>query len=141
MRTFYVFSIKKMFNPLYEKKTINIYKILNNIKTMDRKELLLAKKYYMRTINKIDKKKIDNYLLMNNMNNFYYTKTGFSHELYSDKEYSRLTIYNTYMKIKTNNNISSFFKDIYNINKDYFIVDFDNKDYFYLEDLKLKLLV
>ncbi|MBO6195419.1 MAG: sporulation inhibitor of replication protein SirA [Bacilli bacterium] len=141
MRTFYIFSINKILSPIYENKSGNIYNMLNKVRNYNKKELVFAKKIYLKIINPIDKKKIDNYLLMNYMNNFYYTKMNNIHKLKSDKEYSKLTIHNTYIKIVTNNNISSFFKDFYNINKNYFIIDFDNKDYFYLEDLRLKLLV
>ncbi len=141
MRTFYIFSINRVLNPLYENKSGNIYNMLNKIRNYNKKELVFAKKLYLKIVNPIDKKKIDNYLLMNYMNDFYYTKINNIHELKSEKEYSKLTIHNTYIKIITTNNISSFFKDFYNINKEYFVIDFDNKDYFYLDDLKLKLLV
>ena len=48
-----------------------------------------------------------------------------------------LIILSTFMFIGCSNNESKKLVE----NKDYFIVDFDNKDYFYLEDLKLKLLI
>ena len=47
--------------------------------------------------------------------------------------------YNTFIKIVTNTNISTFFKDLYLLNENLFLVDFDNKDYFYITDLKKKI--
>ena len=141
MYVYYIFSINKMFNPIYQNKSHNIYMALNKIKKYDKKELLLAKKMYSRIIEPIERRKIDNYLLMNYMNNNNYTKINSNHELVNNNEFSRLLIYNTYIKIITSNNISSFLNDLYNINRDYFVIDFKNENYFFLQDLKTKLLV
>ena len=140
MRTYYIFRINSELIPLYERKSTNIYKILNRINSFNKKEYRLAKKIYSRIIVPLNKKKIDNYILMNHMNDLYYTKNLNRHELLSTFEESRLYIHNTYIKIITTNNISTFFKDIYSINNNYFVIDFNNKDYFYLDDLKVKLL-
>ena len=141
MRTFYIFRINKILNPLYEKKSNNIFNMLNKIYNLDKKEYSYAKRLYSRIIIPIDKNKLNNYLLMNHMNDFYYTKINNVHELSSDKEISKLIVYNSFIKINTNVNISSFFKDICTLGDDYFVIDFKNRDYFYLEDLKIKLLV
>lgn len=140
MRTFYIFKINNFLNPMYERKTINIYKILDKINNLDKKEYLLAKKLYSKIIIPFNKNKIDNFLLMNHMNDLYYTKNKNMHILKSSMEDSKLYIYNTYIKIITTKNISTFFKDIYNFDKDLFVVDFINKDFFYIGDLKAKLL-
>ena len=140
MRTFYIFKINNFLNPMYERKTINIYKILDKINNLDKKEYLLAKKLYSKIIIPFNKNKIDNFLLMNHMNDLYYTKNKNMHILKSSMEDSKLYIYNTYIKIITTKNISTFFKDIYNFDKDLFVVDFVNKDFFYIGDLKAKLL-
>lgn len=140
MRTFYIFKINNLLNPIYERKTTNIYKLLDKIKKLDKRDYKIAKSLYSKTIIPINKGKIDNYLLMNHMNDLYYTKNNNIHELSSDMEESKLIIYNTYIKVTSTNNISSFFKDIYELDKNLFAIDFENKDYFYLDDLKVKLL-
>ena len=140
MRTFYIFNINNMINPMYERKTTNIYKIFNEIRKMDKKEFCLAKKLYKRLIIPINKYKIDDTLFKIHMNDFYYKKNNNIHELNSDMENSRLIINNTYMKIISTKNVSSFFKDLCMFNDNYFVIDFNNKDYFYLRDLKVKLL-
>ena len=141
MRTYYLFKINKILNPVYETKTNNIYKMLSKINSLDKKEFVLAKKLYTKIVIPIDKHRIDNHLLMSHINDMYYTKNNNVHTLYSDLEESRVIIYNTYIKIITTKNISSFFKDMYTINKDFFVVDFNNKDYFYLSSLFQKSLV
>lgn len=141
MRTYYIFKINKLLNPIYEEKTTSIYKLLEKVNNLDKKEYALAMKIYSKLVIPIDKKKIDNYLIMNHINDLYYTKSSNIHTLYSDMEKSKLKIYNTYIKIITTNNISSFFKDIFNMDNSFFCVDFENKDYFYISSLYEKSLV
>ena len=140
MRTYYIFRINNSLNKIYEKNSISIYKMLNKINNMDKKEYEFAKRIYKKTVIPINKNLIDKYILMIHMNDIYYKKYGNVHILNSEREESKLYLYNTYIKIITTNNISSFFKDIYSINNNMFCIDFENKDYFYLDDFELKLL-
>jgi len=140
MRTYYIFRVNNNLNKIYEKNSVSIYKMLNKINTMDKKEYEFAKKIYKKTVLPINKNLIDKYILMIHMNDIYYKKYGNVHILNSGREESKLYLYNTYIKIITSNNISSFFKDIYSINNNLFCVDFENKDYFYLDDFEVKLL-
>lgn len=140
MRTYYIFKINKLMNPYYEKKTASIYKILEKISNFNKKEYLLANKIYKRVVVPLDKNKIDNYILMNHINDIYYTKNNKVHELYSSKEDSKLIICNTYIKIITTNNISTFFKDICSLSNDFFVIDFKNKDYFYIDEFRINVL-
>lgn len=70
--------------------------------------------------------KLDGYSIYNNIHQYtnYYTD-----------EVSKLTIYNSYMVLKSNVNNSSFFKELINI-PNLFIIDFDAEDYFWLSSLK-----
>ena len=140
MRTYYIFRVNNNLNKIYEKNSVSIYKMLNKINSMDKKEYEFAKKIYKKTVLPINKNLIDKYILMIHMNDIYYKKYGNVHILNSGREESKLYLYNTYIKIITSNNISSFFKDIYSINNNLFCVDFENKDYFYLDDFEVKLL-
>ena len=140
MRTYYIFKINKSINPINEKRTVNTYKLLNKIYKYSNKDYKEAYKLYRKIVMPINKYKLDNYLLMNHINDFYYIKKDNIHELNSKKEKSKLIINNTYIKIITTSNISSFFKDMFSINNDFFVIDFKNKDYFYLEEFKVNLL-
>lgn len=139
MRTYYIFKINDELKTMYNKKSNNIYKLLNSIRLSDIKDKNRINKLYKRITKTINKKLVNDYIIRNHLNDFYYKKIGIYHELSNEVENSILIVNNTYIKIVTNNNISTFFKDLYSINDNYFLIDFDNKDYFYLEDLKTKI--
>ncbi len=139
MRTFYIFKINNGFNTLYNKKTSNIYKILNRINNLDVSETKKAINIYRKIIRPINKEGIDYFITKNHFNDFYYKKNNNCHELKNNKEKSIMFINKTYIKIVCSNNISTFFKDIYSIDKRLFAIDFDYKDYFYIEDLNSKI--
>jgi len=139
MRTFYIFKINNGFNTLYNKKTSNIYKILNRINNLDVSETKKAINIYRKIIRPINKEGIDYFITKNHFNDFYYKKNNNCHELKNNKEKSIMFINKTYIKIVCSNNISTFFKDIYSIDKRLFVIDFDYKDYFYIEDLNSKI--
>ena len=139
MRTYYIFKINDELKTIYNKKSNNIYKLLNSIRLSDIKDKNRINKLYKRITKTINKKLVNDYIIRNHLNDFYYKKIGIYHELSNEVENSILIVNNTYIKIVTNNNISTFFKDLYSINDNYFLIDFDNKDYFYLDDLKTKI--
>ena len=139
MRTFYIFKINNGCNTLYNKKTSNIYKILNRINNLDISESKKAINIYRKIIKPINKDRL-NYLITNrHMNDFYYRLINNCHELKNNKEKSMMFINKTYIKIVCSNNVSTFFKDIYMIDKELFVVDFKYKDYFYIEDFNSKI--
>ena len=139
MRTFYIFKINNGCNTLYNKKTSNIYKILNRINNLDIFESKKAINIYRKIIKPINKDRL-NYLITNrHMNDFYYRLINNCHELNNNKEKSMMFINKTYIKIVCSNNVSTFFRDIYMIDKDLFVVDFKYKDYFYIEDFNSKI--
>ena len=139
MITFYIFKINNGCNTLYNKKTSNIYKILNRINNLDISESKKAINIYRKIIKPINKDRL-NYLITNrHMNDFYYRLINNCHELKNNKEKSMMFINKTYIKIVCSNNVSTFFKDIYMIDKDLFVVDFKYKDYFYIEDFNSKI--
>ena len=141
MRTFYIFKINTILNPIYKTNKTVVFKILSNINKYSSKDYKLAKRIYHKIIISIDKDKINNYILNMHLNDIYYKKELNRHILDSSLEKSILTINNTYIKIQTSNNISSFFKDLIPICNDMFCVDFKSIDYFYLKDLGTKVLV
>ena len=139
MRTYYIFKINNGCNTLYNKRTSNIYKILNRINDLDMNETHKAINIYKKIIRPINRDRIDYLITKKHMNDFYYTKINNCHELKNAKEKSIMFINKTYIKIVCSNNISSFFKDIYMIDKDLFVIDFKYKDYFYIEDFNNKI--
>ena len=89
----------------------------------------------------INKKIFNNYIMLKHRDDIFYTKNDNVHTIENDKEISRLTINNTFLKIKSNKNINSFIKDIVDSKECLFVIDFQNKDYFWINEIKLKTLV
>ena len=139
MRTYYIFKINDSFTTLYNNKSNSIYKMLNDIRLSNKKDSVKISKFYNKLTKPLDKKKINDLIIRNHINDFYYKKIGIYHELSNNMEGSILTVNNTFIKIVTHTNISTFFKDLYLLNENLFLVDFDNKDYFYITDLKKKI--
>ena len=141
MRTYYIFKIDKKSNTIYKRNKTAIYKLLYKINKLGKSEYKLGNRLYKNIIIPLDKIRINNYILSNHINDIYYKKEDNLHSLDSAFEKSRLIVYNTYIKIITTNNISSFFKDLSPISNNLFCVDFNNTDYFYIDELELKSLV
>ena len=60
--------------------------------------------------------------------------------LYSE-EVTFLKIFHSHVKIKTNNDFSSFFESIKELNDNIFICDFDNQDFFWLNKIRYESIV
>ena len=69
-----------------------------------------------------------------------YDKSLNKHVFDDGMEKTKLTVYNTYIKIKTNKSITSFFKILSN-EENVFVCDFNNKDYFWLNKVYENTLV
>ncbi len=137
MRTFYIFLIKKHFKILNIHNPYNLYKELETISK--------STKYNIDTnMNKFNqlKQDINKELLNNNTYSYYknkitYTKTNNIHSInnFFTKENTKLIINKNYIVIKTNKPNPSFIEYLKNINNNFFVCDFDNKDYFWLSKI------
>lgn len=139
MRTYYIFEIKDEFYKLYKDGPNTLYIIL--------RQLFLLKKqqadYGFNIFNQLTKQQ-DKYLLNKNIfvkyhKEMIYTKLGNEHiinNLFKD-EISILTIKNSHIMLSTNQNYSSFFNILIEYSNNYFVVDFKNQDYFFLNEIKM----
>ena len=60
--------------------------------------------------------------------------------IYSD-EITLLKVFNSHIKIKSNKNYTPFLNTIKQYNKNIFICDFENKDYFWANKIKFQSIV
>lgn len=128
MKTFYLFSINNMFLTKYNKKTISTYKILNNIyKNYD-------EKLFNKFTTKINKEKIDIQIYLNHRNDFYYYKKNNKHIIDNANEYVEMEINNNFITIKTNKENNTLLNDLINMKEKLFLIDFENKNYFWLKE-------
>lgn len=139
MRTFYIFRMKREFVNLYRENPNSLYNILKHLYFMKRHEAEYGFNLFNQLTEKIDKDTLDREIYIKYHNEMVYSKNHNEHiinNLYKD-EISILTIKKAYILITANKNYSSFFNIIGNIGDEYFICDFVNQDYFWINELKM----
>ena len=141
MRTFYIFKINNMFQTFYNDKSNILFKMFNEIYSSNDQDLINKFRLFEQITIPFNKRIFNNYVMLKHRDDIFYTKNDNVHTVENDKEISRLTINNTFLKIKSNKNINSFIKDIYDSKESVFVIDFQNKDYFWINEIKLKTLV
>ena len=141
MRTFYIFKINSMFQTFYNDKANILFKMLNEIYKSNNDELMNNFRLFEKITIPFNKNILDNYILIKHDSDLYYNKKESVHTINSAYELSRLTVNTTHLKIKTNKNINSFIKDIIDTKENVFVVDFKNKDYFWINEINKESLV
>ena len=130
-----------MFQTYYNDKSNVLYKIFKGIYNSKEKDILINYKLFEQLILPINRKKYNNYILLKHGNDIYYKRNKDVHVISNEYEISRLKVNNTFLKIKTNRNINSFIKDIISSNEKVFVIDFKNKDYFWINEINHETLV
>lgn len=140
MRVYYLFKINDSFSKLYYNKTYYLYKMLEQISMSSKNDFIISYRLFEQIAKPFDKTNINSNLYKAFSFDQNYTKTLNKHILDDGIEKTKLTVYNTYIKIKTNKNITEFFK-ILSSGNNIFVCDFNNKDYFWLDKVTSKTLV
>ena len=141
MRTFYIFKINNMFQTFYNDKSNILYKMFNDIYNSKSEDLINNFRLFEQITIPFNKKIFNNYILLRHGNDLYYSRKDSIHTISSAYEISRLSVNQTHLKIKTNKNVNSFIKDIMATKERVFVIDFKNKDYFWLNEIKEEPLV
>ncbi len=137
MRMFYIFDIKKDIYELYYNNPSNLFKILENIYYMHEEDINYGFSIFKQLTNRINITKINNEIYIKLHKDLVYTKIDNEHiinDLYHD-EVSILKIKNSHLIIESNKSISSFFKILNDINNNYFVCDFKEKDFFFMDKI------
>ena len=135
MNVYFIFSLKEEFKQLYLNNERVLYSILKQLYHMDKEELNYGFNLFSQLTNPIPKNKIDQKIFIELHQNIPYSKKGEIHyinNLYKD-EISRLQIKNSYLKLETEQNFSSFFPIIAKFSNNFFVCNFYKQDYFFLE--------
>ena len=138
MRTFHIFKIKKDYTYLYENNSKILFDTLKYLYNIDKKEIKYGYNMFTQLTEKIDKNELNKSIYIKYHNKMIYSKNGNEHiinNLYKD-EISILTIKSTYLLINVNHNYSSFFNILNNYGSNFFICDFNQNDYFWINDIK-----
>ena len=135
MRTFYLFEIKEQVLKNYKNNYEELYDLLESIHYLKTEDIILGYNMFEKLVNPIKKNKVNNYIKNNNLDNECYMCYNYTHLIndYYYNESTKMIINNSHIRIKSNKNVPSFFYNIRNFNN-IFVCDFNNHDYFILEE-------
>ncbi len=136
MRTFYIFKIKKEMAILTKDSPYNIYKNIEGLRKFLKNNTSFCYNIYDQMITPINNKSFNKRLLNKYKDNLYYQKYYNTHTIFNKykPENTKLIIKNTYLLLETNTIKPSFLKELA-FDKDLFVCDFDNRDYFWIEQV------
>ena len=136
MKVYYIFKIKNEFVSLYKDTPSILYNILKNIYYMDKESVEYGYNLFNQLIQTIDKLKLDRELYIYMHQDIPYTKNKdihMIHNLYKEEE-SQLRINNFYMRLELKQDYSTFYSYLEKKEKNLFVCNFKNTDFFFLED-------
>ena len=139
MRTYYIFEIKDEFYKLYKDGPNTLYIILRQLFLLKKQDAEYGFNIFNQLTNQQNKYLLNKNIFVKYHKEMIYTKLGNEHiinNLFKD-EISILTIKNSYIMLSTNHNYSSFFNILVDYSSNYFVVDFKNQDYFFLNEIKM----
>ncbi len=135
MREFYIFEIKENVLKNYKYNYEELYNLIERIHYLRDEDLVLGFSIFNSLVIPINKDEYNEYIKRQNLDSENYICYNYTHTIndFYFSESTKMTINNTHIKIKTNKNIPSFFYNLKNF-KNLFVCDFENKDYFVLEE-------
>ena len=140
MRTYHIFKINNNISKLYYNRGYYLYKMFEEIFLSSISDLEKNINVYKKLVLSYNAKKINSILYRNNLKEENYNKELNNHKINKTEERSKLLIHDSFIKIKSNINFPLFFNDLKK-EKNLFVCDFINRDYFWLDKLEIKSLV
>ncbi|MDD2409152.1 MAG: sporulation inhibitor of replication protein SirA [Bacilli bacterium] len=136
MRTFYLFKINDDYSNLTKNIPFNLYNTYLSIKLSNKNNLSYLFNQYKSITNQILITELNKllYLKMKDMDGYSIYRNVHMYNNYYSDEVSKLIIYNSYLILKSNKSNSTFFTVLYDI-PNIFVIDFENKDYFWLDKI------
>ena len=138
MRVYYLFKVNNYFYYMYKNKPFKMYKMLEEIYHTKNSDVVLTYRMFEQIASPFNKNKVNNYIDNYLKDKVYYMKSNNIHLISNNIEYSKLSVSNSNLKIKTNINFTSFFDILDNYTDNIFVCDFINKDYFWLQNISKK---
>ena len=112
-----------------------MYEMLEDIYHVKNYDIKVSSRLYGQMVNRVNKVLMNEYLYNNYCGYADYSNQANSHIISTNYEYSKLVVANTYLKIKTNRNYSTYFEHLCKYSNKIFVCDFINKDYFWLDKI------
>ena len=135
MRVYYLFKVNNYFYYMYKNKPFKMYKMLEEIYHTKNSDVVLTYRMFEQIASPFNKNKVNNYIDNYLKDKVYYMRSNNIHLISNNIEYSKLSVSNSNLKIKTNINFTSFFSILDNYTDNIFVCDFINKDYFWLQNI------
>lgn len=136
MRKYYLFKINKTYYNLTRDNPYILYKAIESIYHIKENDFKYFYNYFESMRDTFNKDYLNTNIYEYYKNRHSYTKIRDTHMIYDyyTKEESKLIVNTNYLVIKSTKQIPTFLKAI--TRKEYvFVCDFDNTDYFWLEEL------
>lgn len=137
MRLYYIFNIKSDIVRLYQDKTSSLYRILENIYYMHKEDINYGFNIFKALTNKNKIMELNTDIYTKLHKNLVYSRIDNEHiinDLYHD-EVSILKIKTSHLILESNKSISSLFKVLSDINNNYFVCDFKEKEFFFINEI------
>ena len=135
MRVFYIYNVNDFLCSMYEKYPYKLYKMLEDAYFTKKHDILLSSSLYDQMIMNFNKLFMNNYVVANHKLDMYYYHKSNMHIISSRCEYSKLMVSSYCLKLKSNLNYPSFFQTIHEYSDNIFVCDFENQDYFWLNQV------
>ncbi len=136
MRTFYIFYINKEFKILTKDNPYNLYKALENIYYFDKDDMYTGMNIFDQVAIPFKKEEVNDYIFNNFKDNDFYMMNKNKHKFFNKYRDEKILIKTnlTHIYLKTNMSNKYVFENI-NINPNLFACDFQNNDYFWVDNI------
>ncbi len=134
---YYIFDVKNDIANLYRDNQGSLFRILENIYYIHADDIMYGFNIFKQLTNKIKVGEFNNNIYIKLHKDLVYAKTNGEHvinDLYHD-EVSILKVKSSHLLLESNKSYSSFFKVLNDVNPNYFICDFKEKDFFFINDI------
>lgn len=139
MRIYYIFDIKDEYVSLYKDTPNGLFNVLFQLYRLRKKDIDYGINMFKQIVNKINDMEVDKYVFLKMHNKMTYVKKGKNHvinNLYKD-EITVMKVKKAFILINCNKSYTEFFNVLATNNENYFVCDFINKDYFFLDNIKM----
>lgn len=138
MRNFYIFQINPDIKKMTQESPYDLFHTLETIYYRSPDDVQLSYMFLKQLIVPIELKELDIALFKKFKENYFYTKYKNVHKMHDvyRQENTTLILYKTYLKLETNVIKPRFLETLQKKNN-YFVCDFEEKDYFWLKSLSL----
>lgn len=139
MKEYYVFLIRDEFVKLYSSKSSDLFYIFNRIYYMKEMDKMYGYNLFSQISYFFNKDDVNEFLYNKYKDKIMYSYTNDEHIINNLflNEVSILKVKPSSIRIQTNTSSSSFLEDLKNYNKNLFVCNFKEQEFFFISDVKI----